>query len=204
MDLIFNEKANMWDTEYRIKRAGVISEKIRSLVCINKNTSILDFGAGTGLIGLNFVDQAKDVIFVEQSSEMASVLKSKIERYSKKQCDIYSDLENNDLREKRFDLILSSMVFHHIRNIQEVGNRLYKLLNNGKYLCIVDLMPDDGSFHENEKGFDGYNGFDPLWLSEQFECCGFIYKEYEVFFKDLRNNGKKQFEYSLFILILQK
>jgi SAM-dependent methyltransferase len=204
MNSIFSEQANSWDTEYRILRARVISNKIKELIPLSYDKSIIDFGAGTGLIGLNFVDTIKDITFIEQSDEMRNVLENKIRKLNASVYKVFVDLKDRRLNKNSYDLIISSMVFHHIRDFKDTGKRLYELLKNNKELCIVDLMPDDGSFHENEKNFDGYNGFDPIWLSDQFKELGFIYKGHEVFFSDLRNNGKKEFRYSLFILILGK
>jgi ubiquinone/menaquinone biosynthesis C-methylase UbiE len=204
MDLIFKEQASIWDTEYRINRAKTISNKIKSLIRINKDDSIIDFGAGTGLIGLNFIDTTKHITFIEKSIEMVNVLKKKISVFENSDFKVFDDLLDNGISENSFDLIMSSMVFHHIKDIIGTGTRLYDLLKQGKNLCIVDLISDDGSFHENEKDFDGYNGFDPIWLSDQFIECGFKYKKHEIFFSDFKQNGEKEFKYSLFILIMEK
>ena len=96
------------------------------------------------------------------------------------------------------------MVFHHVNDIKGTGERLFELLRPGKKLCIIDLMPDEGSFHENKKDFEGYNGFDPEWLSEQFKVCGFKYISHEVIFRDIKNNREKEYEYSLFMLQMER
>jgi ubiquinone/menaquinone biosynthesis C-methylase UbiE len=204
MDLIFKEQASIWDTEYRINRAKTISNKIKSLIPINKDDSIIDFGAGTGLIGLNFIDTTKHITFIEKSIEMVNVLKKKISVFENSDFKVFDDLLDNGISENSSDLIMSSMVFHHIKDIIGTRTRLYDLLKQGKNLCIVDLISDDGSFHENEKDFDGYNGFDPIWLSDQFIECGFKYKKHGIFFSDFKQNGEKEFKYSLFILIMEK
>jgi ubiquinone/menaquinone biosynthesis C-methylase UbiE len=204
MDSIFKEQANTWDTEYRINRAKIISDKIKSLISIRIGESIIDFGAGTGLIGINFTDYTKHIVFIEKSDEMRIVLETKVRKLGNSEYKVFGDLFDKELNEDSYDLIISSMVFHHIKDIKGVGERLYDLLKIGNNLCIIDLMTDDGSFHENEKDFDGYNGFDPIWLSKQLKKCGFRYKDHEIFFSDLRNNGRKEFRYSLFILIMEK
>jgi ubiquinone/menaquinone biosynthesis C-methylase UbiE len=135
---------------------------------------------------------------------MMNVLQKKIRKFGKSDFKVFTDLIDTGIIENSSDLIMSSMVFHHIKDIKGTGAKLYNLLKQGKKLCIVELISDDGSFHENEKDFDGYNGFDPIWLSDQFKESGFKYKEHEIFFSDLRQNGNKEFKYSLFILIMEK
>ena len=80
MDSIFVEQANIWDTEYRINRAHIISNKIKSSIYISNGECIIDFGAGTGLIGLNFFEITNHIAFIERSNEMRKVLENKIKR----------------------------------------------------------------------------------------------------------------------------
>ncbi|WP_291648381.1 hypothetical protein [Clostridium sp.] len=63
------------------------------------------------------------------------------------------------------------MVFHHISNVEDKLKRLYKLLKKDGYLIIIDLDEEDGSFHKNEKGFCGHNGFKREYLKDILEKC---------------------------------
>jgi len=204
MDSVFVEQATIWDTEYRINRARIISNKIKASISISNRDYIIDFGAATGLIGLNFNEIVNHMTFIERSNEMRKVLDNKIKILDISKIELFSDLFDTGLVINGYDLILSSMVFHHVKDIKGTGERLFELLKPGKKLCIIDLMPDDGSFHETEKDFAGYNGFDPTWLSEQFKGCGFKYGSHEVVFRDIKNNGNKEYEYSLFMLLMEK
>ena len=199
----FNLKADNWDTESRKNRAKIIAAEIRSFIKKRPFDSILDFGAGTGLIGFNLIDLAKKIIFVEESLEMQHIILNKTADYKYKSFSIFDSLHSIDYI-KPTDLVVSSMAFHHIKNICEIGDDIYKNTNALGQFCIVDLMPDDGSFHEDDKEFDGYNGFDPQWLSGQFEKCGFKYCKHEVFFTDKKIHGEKEIKYSLFALLMKK
>ncbi|NTW91083.1 MAG: class I SAM-dependent methyltransferase, partial [Erysipelotrichaceae bacterium] len=50
----FNDEANTWDTDKRIKRSKQISDFILKNIEIEKESTLLDFGCGTGLISQNF------------------------------------------------------------------------------------------------------------------------------------------------------
>jgi len=203
MNTPFDETAHEWDTDYRIKRAKLISDEMRKVIRFDKNDFIIDFGAGTGLIGLSFLQDVRDILLIEQSRGMRLVMKSKIEGLEHKgRISLGEDIFDPGLAP--VDKILSSMVLHHNKDLERLGNRFFDLLNPLGKLCIVDLMPDDGSFHESERGFDGYNGFDPDWLKDIFASSGFGFEYKDVFFSDIKKGKGKQVDYSLFILIMKK
>ena len=203
MNSPFDESAHEWDTDYRIKRAKLISDEMRKVIQFDEEDSIIDFGAGTGLIGLSFLQDVRDILLIEQSQEMRLVMKNKIQGLeSKGRIRVGEDIFDPGLAP--VDTIVSSMVLHHNKDLERLGNRFFDLLNPLGKLCIVDLMPDDGSFHENERSFDGYDGFDPDWLKDVFLKAGFVFEHKNVFFSDTKKGKGKQVDYSLFILIMKK
>lgn len=204
MKSVFDEKASSWDTDERIMRASVVASSIRSAVDVPRNARIMDFGAGTGLVGMNFLDITDNITFIEKSDGMRDVLRAKITAKGISSLQVFEDLADHELRKSPFDLIVNSLVFHHLKDIKATGRELYGLLRDGGSLCIVDLMPDDGSFHANEAGFDGYDGFDPVWLSGQLSECGFTYVSHQVILHAVKRNKKCESAYSLFLLRMDK
>ena len=204
MNSVFDGKAASWDTDNRIRRAAVIADCVKATVPVLRNARILDFGAGTGLLGMNFLDVTDRITFVEKSAGMREVLSDKIARNGTGSLRVFEDMQSSELRNASFDLIVSSMVFHHIRDLKGIGRTMYNLLRDGGSLCIVDLMPEDGSFHGNEEGFDGYNGFDPEWLGDRMTECGFTHVDHRVFYNDIKRNGSIESAYSLFILRMDR
>ena len=151
----FNEIAGMWDTERRIKRAKQISDFILSQIDIDKNSVLLDFGCGTGLISQNMINHVSKVIGYDQSEKMLEIFDSKFFDIKDK---VISTNTLDDFNEC-IDIVLSSMVFHHIEDIDCTMQYLRKSLKvNGK-LMIIDLDKDDGSFHKDEIDFKGNHGF---------------------------------------------
>jgi SAM-dependent methyltransferase len=125
---------------------------------------------------------------------------SKIEDRARLEDDIFS----KSLEASSYDCVYSSMALHHVRDLDSLARRFGELLKPNGKACIVDLMPDDGSFHKSEAGFDGYNGFDPSWLSALFGRQGFVEGYRGVFFGDTRQIGGSAVAYSLFILVMTK
>lgn len=205
MPTAFDGQANQWDTEYRVRRARTIASEIKKRARLGKGEAIIDFGCGTGLISFNLLDAVGRIAFVDNSREMLEAVRdkahaSKIEERARFENDIFV----KSLETSSYDCVYSSMALHHVRGLEGLARRFGELLKPNGKVCIVDLMPDDGSFHKNEAGFDGYNGFDPAWLSGLFEKQGFIERYRNVFFSDMRQIGGSAVAYSLFILVMTK
>ena len=82
------------------------------------------------------------------------------------------DLENQPAPSERFDLIVSSMVMHHVRELPVVLAAFAEMLGDGGHLCIADLDREDGSFHTHD--FDGHHGFDRGELATALEQAGLV------------------------------
>lgn len=202
--MFFDDYAKKWDTDRRINRAKIISEEISNSIEINKEYSAMEFGCGTGLISFNLVEKFENITLIDSSKGMIDVVKEKIEKYEVYNMKPYAiDLFNEEIIEK-FDLIYTSMVLHHIQDISGLANKFYTLLNDGGQVIIVDLDKEDGSFHKNEPGFNGHNGFDQEKLKEIFIEVGFRDAESTTFFYDEKKMEGKNIKYSLFIMKAQK
>ena len=187
----FDNEALLWDEKPRRVELGKrVSEYVNKY--ITNESEILDFGCGTGLVSLNFCDKAKSILGVDLSQKMVEIYnkKSKILNCNAKAEAIDVNNVNN-----KFDIIVASMVFHHIENIQEMLNVLSdKLKQNGK-LFIADLYEEDGSFHD--KGNDDVFHFG-------FEKDDFLNKNFKIV--EFRNiyQVKKHKEFDVFVIYLQK
>ncbi|WP_238902360.1 MULTISPECIES: class I SAM-dependent DNA methyltransferase [unclassified Clostridium] len=202
--MFFDDYAKKWDTDRRINRAKIIAEEIVNSIEINKGCSAMEFGCGTGLISFNLVEKFENITLIDSSKGMIDVVKEKIEKYEVDNMKPYAiDLFNEEIIEK-FDLIYTSMVLHHIQDIAGLANKFYTLLNDGGQVIIVDLDKEDGSFHKNEPGFNGHNGFEQEKLKEIFIEVGFRDAESTTFFYDEKKIEEKNIKYSLFIMKAQK
>lgn len=182
----FDNLAKEWDMEQRrLDRAKFVADRILKLSKTRRKC--LDFGAGTGLLGYNFVDTFEEVSFYDTSIGMKEVLKEKAK--GKKNVNILDELDGT------YDMIINQMVMHHIKDHKEIINKFYKLLNKNSEIFIVDLFEEDGSFHKNEEGIFHF-GIDPYKLGEMMEVEGFEGIHIEKIYTIEKNNK----EYDLFLL----
>jgi len=81
---------------------------------------------------------------------------------------------------------------------------LSALLNHNGYLCIIELVEDDGSFHKLEKDFKEYNGFNPNNLKQLLEELGFKSVVTNTFYNDIKVIEGSKVDYALFLMIGKK
>lgn len=194
----FDEESKKWDTEYRVQRAKKISAEIETYIGENSCLKAMEFGCGTGLISENLTDKFSDILMMDSSEGMIAQLKLKIEKNSIKNMKLWcGDLFQFDDNEK-FDVIYTSMVFHHVEELPKVIKKLYELLNKDGKLIVVDLCPDDGGFHDEIDGFSGHNGFELTAMSDLLKNAGFEIMESRVFYSGIKENKDDGQPYQLF------
>ncbi|HVN72119.1 MAG TPA: class I SAM-dependent methyltransferase [Desulfomonilia bacterium] len=170
----FDKKAITWDEEpARVKLANDIAGAISDEITLNPSLDVLDFGCGTGLLTLRLSPMVRSITGVDSSQGMLGVLNSKIGTMKLTNAKTqYLDLEKGDVLEGRYNLIVSSMTFHHIKAIGPLLNRFYHVSTHPGHLCIADLDLDDGQFHGNNDGVFHF-GFDRAELRKAFMEAGF-------------------------------
>lgn len=105
---------------------------------------------------------------------MIEVLKEKI---SNAKIDNFKplllDLFNDVYKIPKSDIIYSLMSMHHMPDVKKTLLTFNSLLHDNAYICIGDLVKEDGSFHAQHTDFVGHNGFDKEELSNILEQIGF-------------------------------
>lgn len=200
----FDDVAREWDNEKRIERAKIIANKIKSTISVGQDKSAMEFGCGTGLISFYLHNEFKNITLIDTSKEMINIANNKIDTLNLSNINTYcGDLVESKYNDK-FDMIYSSMALHHIVDINELCKKFYNLINLNGPLCIVDLNKDDGSFHKNEIGFNGHNGFSKRWLKSILEANGFSNIKSETFYEGTKKVDDHELIYSLFIMTADK
>ncbi|TNE97618.1 MAG: class I SAM-dependent methyltransferase [Deltaproteobacteria bacterium] len=146
----FNDKAAEWDNEGKIKMMAVLAKKTLERLSLARKLDIMDFGCGTGLFGLEMADYANTLLGIDTSSGMLEVFDKKTQDDSSVE-SLLIDLEKDSL-DRKFDLIVSSMAFHHLNDPDKMIATLKSLLNPDGKIAIVDLDEEDGSFHPDNEG----------------------------------------------------
>lgn len=157
----FDAVAAGWDENSgRVKLLGDIAEALRAKVALTPDMALLDFGCGTGLMSLHLAAQVASLTGVDSSAAMLEVFMQKADRLGLSNVRARQlDLDQGATLPGRYDLIVSSMAFHHIQNLGTVLAQCHAALKPGGRLCIADLDLDDGLFHEDPTGVF-HNGFD--------------------------------------------
>ncbi|WP_321994074.1 class I SAM-dependent methyltransferase [Clostridium butyricum] len=202
----FDIQSITWDDERRKNRAKLIAQEISKSIQIEKQYTALEFGCGTGLISFCLNDKFEMITLVDTSKGMVDVLNSKINEFEIDNMKAYQiDInESNILPENSYDVIYTSMALHHIVDTETTIKNLYKLLKSDGYLCIIDLDEEDGSFHKEEKDFNGHNGFNQNVLKNVLLEIGFKEVETNTFYEGLKVVEEMKVKYSLFLMIGKK
>lgn len=194
----FEMIANMYDTPARIHIAKVSSDAIRKYVVDAQGKTAIDFGCGTGLVGLNLVNDFHSMLFLDTSQNMINQVKQKISDLNIKNADtLVFDFEKEGLTNVQADYIIMAQVLLHIPDFELVLSRLFDVLNDGGHLLIVD-------FNKNENIASDFvhNGFDQEELTDIMTAIGYRNIQFQTFY-----TGSKIFmgqNASMFILDSQK
>jgi len=170
---VFDIKAATWDDNpHRAEMAKAIAGKIKQTLPLDKNIEAMDFGCGTGLVSVLLAGSVKSITAVDTSRQMLKMLADKLTKnHIDNVTTKYADLTGEAGFDERFDLIFSSMAFHHIEDPPALLKKLFILLRNGGRLAVSDLDKEDGSFHSDIR--PAHNGFARNEFSNWLEQAGF-------------------------------
>lgn len=170
----FDERAATWDDQARTERARALAAAVRRAVVLTRSTRLLEYGAGTGLISQELAGDAGPITLADPSAGMREVMRSKLETgalpATTRVWDL--DLSAGSVPDERFDVIVTVMTLHHILDLTPVFDGFARLLDDGGRLCVIDLVKEDGSFHD-DGDFHGHHGFDTGDLSTRLSAAGF-------------------------------
>ncbi|HEY3273538.1 MAG TPA: class I SAM-dependent methyltransferase [Methanocella sp.] len=170
----FNKEAATWDEPARMRMADNIGNAILREIRVTRETDVLDFGCGTGLLTLKLQPLARSVTGRDSSPGMLDVLNGKIK--DRKLTNVTAgliNLDRGDVLKGCYQLITSSMTLHHIKDIRPLLDQFFKITAPGGYLCIADLDLDDGQFHGGNNDGVFHDGFDRAALRRSFADAGY-------------------------------
>lgn len=170
----FDSEARFWDDNPgRVKMARNVADAILANINLSGEMDVLDFGSGTGLLTLQFQPLVKTITGADSSQGMLDILASKIENLGLNNIRIiYMENGNLERVSGKYDLVISSMTLHHIKDTAPLLVKFNEILKPGGMLCIADLDPDDGLFHADNTGVYHY-GFEREKLKAEFQKAGF-------------------------------
>ena len=170
----FDQEAVNWDQiPRRVKVAQDVAHSMIQEITLTPDMDVMDFGCGTGLLTFALQPFVRSITGVDSSQGMLDIFKTKIKEQNLNNVKAeFIDLDNGDVLNSSYHLIVSSMTLHHIKNIVPLLEQFYSILLPSGQLAIADLDLDDGQFHSNNEGVFHF-GFDRKELHQMFIDTGF-------------------------------
>lgn len=198
---VFERIANNYDTPDREKIAKITANSILKKLSPQSSAQIaIDYGCGTGLVGMNLLDAFNTVIFADASQNMINIVKKKLEESSHLNAKtVCLDAENQPIQTVKLEAntIFMVQVLLHVKEITLLLNNLSETLPPKGQLIIVDF-----DYNEQVISDKVHNGFKEDKLTQTLHKSGFENINRETFY-----HGKNMFmnkDASLFILTATK
>lgn len=202
----FNKHANSWEDQEKSDLGKRFAEAIYKQLPIEQSWNVVEFGAGTGVVGRRFSERVRTVTLVDPSVEMLKVAQDLCLKEARNNVNTYhsSLQEYSENYSSVADLAIMVMALHHIVDLTSAIQQLEKVVKRDGYIAIIDLYENDGSFHQHLKNFEGHDGFSLKDLTKSFTQLGF-----EIIYADPIYHGEKNTDhgtahYSQFLFIAKK
>ena len=168
----FDAVAENWDQEpRRVQLAQDIGAAMRRQLPLDPEMEALDYGCGSGLVTLGLQPFVGRITGADSSRGMLYVLQRKVEQRGIGNVSVQLlDLEQQRL-DASYDLIVSSMTLHHVRDVPALIGTLAQALKPGGWLALADLESEDGRFHDDSTGVL-HHGFSREFLAGAFSSNG--------------------------------
>lgn len=171
--LSFDERAATWDDEAKIERARTTARRITEEVSLDGAERLFEYGAGTGLVSEALRDHVGAITMADASEGMRAVAQTKIDDGRLPGARVWDvDLSSDEPPVgEMFDLVVTSMVLHHVKDLGTTLRRFASILEPGGHLCVIDLDAEDGSFHGPD--VDVHHGFERAAFADRLRDAGF-------------------------------
>lgn len=196
---LFQEKARDWDLTEMVKGISVaVGSAILDNVVLDDSMDVMDFGAGTGLVTQQVADKVGKVVAVDVSAAMLKKLTAKEELRSKVEILCQDIIEQPVGIE--FDLIVSAMAMHHVKNTDKLIQRFAEHLKPSARVALADLDAEDGSFHPEDTEGVYHAGFDRDAFKTLLATHGFQ----DIRFVTAHTVYKEEKRYPIFLALATK
>jgi ubiquinone/menaquinone biosynthesis C-methylase UbiE len=180
---VFEEMAKRYDTEERKELAQIVVEEVKKELQDSQSKSLIDYGSGTGLVGLELADMVESVLLIDSSEQMLEVAKAKITQRGIPNADVLHSDFTQGTPDVKADMILMSLVLLHIPDTRKILQEMSATLNDGGKLIIVDFDKNEEISHPKV-----HNGFVHEELKGMLSEVGFTSTEVKTF-----HHGKRVF-----------
>lgn len=199
MDNRFDILAKEWDSKpQRVESAMKFVEYIKSNINEDiKNYHILDYGCGSGLVSFGFADEVKLVTGLDYSIGMVKKYNEKSKELKLSHLKaIQHNINKESLDSNKYNLIVTNMTMHHIKNISDFVHKLKDGLKEDGELYIADLLTEDGTFHSSGNEDVEHLGFDKEYIIDIFNSAGLKDIQYDI----VQRINKEDKSYPIFVI----
>jgi ubiquinone/menaquinone biosynthesis C-methylase UbiE len=202
----FDKAAACWDDQpQRVHLMRMIGAAILREARPSKTMDVLDYGCGTGLIGLFLLPHVRSVTGADNSSGMLERLREKIAEGKLSTIRaVRMDLEKDAVPDDRYHMVVVGMAMHHIAEVDKVLLAFHTMLLPGGVLCIADLDNEPGTFHPASVAVP-HHGFDREELKGRLAEHGFAERKdatVTTFAKPVEGGGEQEF--SIFLITARR
>ncbi len=171
----FDTAAAAWDENpHRVRLAEEVATAIKEQLDLTPALHVADFGCGTGLLSFQLQPLVHSLTGIDSSQGMLKIFQEKVEQLGLTNVHtLLVDLDKGDKLTGSYNLVVSNMTLHHIRDLSQLLKQIYMVLTPGGTACLTDLDLEGGLFHEDNTGVFHF-GFDRLELRESLAEAGFI------------------------------
>jgi ubiquinone/menaquinone biosynthesis C-methylase UbiE len=185
----FDTAAKTWDNEETIKRNEAFAQAIKKHLT-NHVAKVMDFGCGTGLLTSHFLNVADELIGIETSSGMLEQFSERFKDISRVK-SIAINLETESLPSDvgTFDLIVTAMAFHHLKDPKAVLSLFKNHLKPNGMVFVIDLDEEDGTFHPDNQGMGVHHfGFSKNTMESWSQELGYHSFRHEIVYEMFKND----------------
>lgn len=167
---IFDEMAARYDTPQRVQVANVIASALREKLTSCADKCAIDYGCGSGLVGLPLAARFGSMLLVDTSEPMVALVKEKIERLGLNNAEtLCADFTDEIPIGLSADYILMTQLLLHIPDTENILRRMFSALRPGGHLLIVDFDKNEAVPSDRV-----HNGFVKADLIELMERIGYV------------------------------
>jgi 2-polyprenyl-3-methyl-5-hydroxy-6-metoxy-1,4-benzoquinol methylase len=200
----FDERAATWDGDpVKAARAHAVAEAIRREVPFRPGMRALEYGCGTGQLGVALAPFPGEITRADASDGLLDVLRGNIAAAGASNMPAAKlDLLADPLPAARYDLVCRLRVLHHIPDTDAILRKFHALLAQGGRLCVGDLDLEGGAFHGPR--FEGHNGFDREALAAKARAAGFAHVRFITAYEHPKKVGGATRRFPIFLMVAEK
>jgi ubiquinone/menaquinone biosynthesis C-methylase UbiE len=198
----FNQAATEWDKKpLRVQIALNVSQAIKQQIPLKSTMNAMDYGCGTGLVTFELASHLNQILGVDSAEEMLNIVTQKCAEQQVSNIKTHlADLTTDTFPQQSFDLIFSSMTFHHVKDTLLLMKQCFEHLNTGGWIAIADLDQEDGTFHSPDIPGVMHFGFEREEFKQQLLMAGFQHPQVVIAY----SVQKETHTYPIFLYTAQK